>query len=84
MKGIKAAIASQRHFKHMSATTNKHATIDKPLEKMFSVKSVPRLYSEDSREVEVEDDHVETESNTSTVALWVVGGDEKGTQYLGV
>jgi hypothetical protein len=28
--------------------------------------------------------HVEAGSNTSTVALRVVGGDEKGTQYLGV
>jgi hypothetical protein len=27
---------------------------------------------------------VEEGSNTSTVALRVVGGDEKGTQYLGV
>jgi hypothetical protein len=27
---------------------------------------------------------VEAGSNTSTVALRVVGGDEKGTQYLGV
>jgi hypothetical protein len=28
--------------------------------------------------------HVEVGSNTSTVALGVVGGDEKGTQCLGV
>jgi hypothetical protein len=83
-KRIKAAIVSQRRFKHMSATMNKHATIDEPLEEMFSVKSVPRLYSEDRREVEVEDEHVEAGSYTSTVALRVVGGDEKGTQCLGV
>jgi hypothetical protein len=51
---IKAAIASQRSFKHMSATTNKYATIEEPLEEVFSIRSVSRLYSEDRREVEVE------------------------------
>jgi hypothetical protein len=33
---------------------------------------------------QMEKSRVEAGSKTSTVALRVVGGDEKGTQYLGV
>jgi hypothetical protein len=41
------------------------------------MRSVPRLYKEDP------DSRVEAGSNTSTVALPVVGGYEKETQCLG-
>jgi hypothetical protein len=49
---------------------------------MFSIGSAPRLYSEH----ELGDlwrDRVEAGTNTSTVTLRVVGGDEKGPQCLG-
>jgi hypothetical protein len=46
-------------------------TIEELLEAVFSVGSAPRLYREDSRP--------ESGSNTSTVTLRVVGGDEKGS-----
>jgi hypothetical protein len=51
---------------------------------MFSVLSVPRLYNEDQLRYEREISRVEAGSNTSAVALRVVGGDEKGTHCLGV
>jgi hypothetical protein len=42
-----AAIAGQRHGEHVSAATNKHATIEEFLEQVFPMKSVPRLYDKD-------------------------------------
>jgi hypothetical protein len=68
-------IVRQQRGKHVSATTNGHATVEKSLETVSSTRSVPRLYNEDQ---------VDAGSNTSTVALRVVGGVEKGTQGLGV
>jgi hypothetical protein len=53
------------------------------LEAVFSVLSVPRLYNEDQVGYKREIFRVEAGSNTSAVALRVVGGDEKGTQCLG-
>jgi hypothetical protein len=50
MEQEEAAIARQRRGKHVSAATNQHATIEGVLEAVFSVWSVPRLYSEDQRE----------------------------------
>jgi hypothetical protein len=44
------------------------------LETVFYTRSVQRGYKEDSY-----DSRVETESNTPTVTLRVVGGDEKGS-----
>jgi hypothetical protein len=44
---------------------NPHATIEELLDKVFYTLSVPR--------------YVEAGSNTSTVTLQVVGGDEKGS-----
>jgi hypothetical protein len=47
-----AAIARQRSGKHFSATTNKPATIEESLEVVFSMRSSPRLYNEDTSRVE--------------------------------
>jgi hypothetical protein len=56
-------------------------TIEGLLRAVFAVRSVPRLYSEEPRPAAFS--RVEAGSNNSTVVLRVVGGDEKGTQYLG-
>jgi hypothetical protein len=42
-----AAIARQRHGKHISTAMNKHETIEELLEAVFSMQSAPRLYNED-------------------------------------
>jgi hypothetical protein len=55
--------------------TVQHATID---EAVFSVWSVPRRYKS-IREWEFTSRLCEDGSNTSTVTLRVVGGDEKGS-----
>jgi hypothetical protein len=43
------AIAKQQLGKHAPVGTDMHATIKEPLEAMFSVQSMPRLYSKDKR-----------------------------------
>jgi hypothetical protein len=48
------------------------------METVFSVESAPMLYNEDPRLADNMVTRVEAESNTSTVTLRVVGGDEKG------
>jgi hypothetical protein len=60
------------------ATTDTHATIEEILEAVFFVRSLPRLYNEDQLPLK-EYTRVEAGSNTSTVTLRVVGGDEKGS-----
>jgi hypothetical protein len=45
-----APIFRQWHSKHISAATIEHATIEELLEVVFSVQSMPRLYSEDQWE----------------------------------
>jgi hypothetical protein len=55
------------------AATDTHAIREELLEAVFSVLSVPRLHNED---------HLSQAD--STVALRVIGSDEKGTQCLGV
>jgi hypothetical protein len=70
-----ARVATQRCGKHMSAVVNQHPTIGKAV---ISMEATPRLYNEDLRLLEL-DTRVEAGSNTSTVALRVVGGDEKGS-----
>jgi hypothetical protein len=50
---IDAAIARQRRGKHVYAATNQQATIEDLLEAAFSMRSMPRLYSEDQREKSV-------------------------------
>jgi hypothetical protein len=55
------------------------------MEIVFSVGFAPRLYTEHPRPAEdCEKSHVKGGSNTSTVSLRVVGGDEKGTPCLAV
>jgi hypothetical protein len=49
---------------------------------VFSVRSVQR-YTEDSQ-LRISRQSVEAGSNTSTIALRVVGGEEKGTQCPGM
>jgi hypothetical protein len=62
------------------------ATTEELSEAVFSVRSVPRLYNDETLTLIRREavSRVEAGSNTSTVALRVVGGDEKGTQCLGV
>jgi hypothetical protein len=43
------AIARQLRGKHVSASTNQHATIEELLEAMYSSWSAPRLHSENQR-----------------------------------
>jgi hypothetical protein len=50
---------------------------------VFSVGAAPRLYNDDPRIFE-SSPRVQSGSHTSTVALRVEGGDEKGIQCLGV
>jgi hypothetical protein len=52
------------------------------MEKTFSVRYVKELYNEDWQ-FGKRNPRVEAGSNTSTVALGVAGGDEKGIQCLG-
>jgi hypothetical protein len=59
------------------AAIDTHVTVEDLLEAVFSVLSVPRLYIED--QLPLGDTRVEAGSNTSTVTLRVVGGDEKGS-----
>jgi hypothetical protein len=63
-----ATVAMQRRGKHSSTTT----------EVVFSMWSVPRGYLEDNW-ADPGSTRVEAGSNTSTVTLRVVGGDEKGS-----
>jgi hypothetical protein len=51
------------------------------MDMFFLLWSDPRLYNRKPRPAR-DSACVETESNTSTVALRVVGGEEKGTQCL--
>jgi hypothetical protein len=58
------------------------AKIEELLESAFSTRFVPRGYI--MRTLAEQEYGAEVGSNTSTIALRVVGGDEKGTQCLGV
>jgi hypothetical protein len=58
----------------VSPATRKHAM----MEAVFSIRSEPGLYNEDSK-LRSWHTRVEAGSNTSTVSLRVVGGDEKGS-----
>jgi hypothetical protein len=79
------SVARQRLDKHLSAATNKQEIIEEYLEAAFSMRSVLMLYNEDTSRVRSGwTPSVQTGSNSSTVALRVVGGDEMGTQCLGV
>jgi hypothetical protein len=54
------------------------ATMEEFLEAVSSIRSVPRLHKESIMRCEL-GTRVEGGSNTSTVTLRVVGGDEKGS-----
>jgi hypothetical protein len=73
------AVAMEQLSKHFSAETNTNNN----RRAVFSVQSVPSVYKED-KEYRLSQSRVESGSKTSTVALRVVGGDEKGTQCLWV
>jgi hypothetical protein len=61
----------------------KHTTIGVLLETVFSVEAVTRLHNKDLRQLRI-DSRVEAGSNTSTVALQVIEGDEKRIKYMRV
>jgi hypothetical protein len=67
MGGYNKAISGQRPVKHVPAATDRNVTTE------LSMWSVPRCYGQPSVS------SVESRSNTATVALRVVGGDEKGS-----
>jgi hypothetical protein len=55
------------------------------MQTMFSVESASRLYKKDPKPAdESSQPRVEAGLNTYTLAMRVVGGDEKRTQCLGV
>jgi hypothetical protein len=58
-----------------------NTSIEELWDKVFSVLSAPRLYHWNPT---LHSTRVEAGSNTSTVALRVAGGNETGTQWLGV
>jgi hypothetical protein len=65
------------------AATDTNETTKEALEAVFSTRCV--LYLRDATKEELlQVPRVEAGSNTSTVALRVVGGEENGTQCLGV
>jgi hypothetical protein len=69
---IKTAIARQRRGKRATAASDTQGTIEEPLEAMFSLRSVPRLYNENERENLVANHGLEAGSRKSEVG---VGGD---------
>jgi hypothetical protein len=68
------AVAMERFSRHVSAETN----TGNYRGAVFSVGSVPRVYKTD-KEDRLSYSHGEVESHSSTLALQVVGGDEKGS-----
>jgi hypothetical protein len=78
------SIARKRFCKQISAATDTQATIQELLGTMFSVRSLQSGYKRRELVKWRFSARVEAESNTSTVALQVVGDDEKRTQFLGV
>jgi hypothetical protein len=77
-------VSRQRIGKHVPAATNTHTAKELVFETMFSTRSVQRSYKEENWGDPVRDSRVEVGSNISTVALRVVGGDENGSQCLGL
>jgi hypothetical protein len=78
MAGITEPLEMSTTRQHVPAATNTQATIVEVLETVFSVGSALRLYKKDPRPAEWIT-RVEAGSNTSTVTLRVVRGDEKGS-----
>jgi hypothetical protein len=80
--GVMQPVSRQRIDKHVPAAINTHTTIELLSETVFSTRSVQSGYKKDNwgdpvRECQTF--RVEAGSNTSTVTLRVVGGDEKGS-----
>jgi hypothetical protein len=71
-----AAVALQRRGKHISAATNQHSTIEELMERCFIRGPCQGVIS--GQVYSLLHSCVEAGSNTSTVTLQVVGGDEKG------
>jgi hypothetical protein len=68
----------QWFVKQISVEMNTYAIAEELLEAVFSIQSTLKLDTEGQWA------HMEVSLNTSTVALRVVGGNEKGIQCLGV
>jgi hypothetical protein len=78
---IRWFVARQRPGKHVSAETDRRAKVVL-LEAVFSMRSVQRLYSDSQQPRLMKKNkltRVEAGSNTYTVTLRVVEGDEKGS-----
>jgi hypothetical protein len=73
-----ADVATQRSDKHDFTGISQYWTIDELLETVFSALFLPRAINEANLELSSVS-RVEEVSNTSTVGLRVVGGDEKGS-----
>jgi hypothetical protein len=71
-------ISRQRFDKQIPAATDMQSTIEEFWGTVFSTRSVQGGYKEEFGR-EYSDTRVEAGSNTSTVTLRVVGGDEKGS-----
>jgi Kef-type K+ transport system membrane component KefB len=71
--------------KHVPAATNTHATTEELFIAVFfyAVGVVSDIHYVDKGK-QARGSRVEAGSNSSTVALRVVGGEEKGTQCLGI
>jgi hypothetical protein len=76
MEPDETSIARQRLRKQVSTTTDKQATIEELLGKMFSIRFVQSGYKGEFN------CRVEARSNISTVILRVTGGDEKEVSDL--
>jgi hypothetical protein len=76
--GVVQPVSRQRIGKQFLTRMNMHATIKLLLETVFSIRSSQRVYKEDNCGDPLSS-RVEAGSNTSTVTLRVVEGDEKGS-----
>jgi hypothetical protein len=76
------AISRQRLNKHVPMATDTHATIEVLLETVFYTWPVQRGYKRDNWSKTVLS-RVEVGSNTPTIALQVIGGNEKGSLESG-
>jgi hypothetical protein len=78
-------VSRQRLVKHVPMATDTHETIQVLIEMefLFDPFQVVTRRTIEAR-IDRRASRVEPGSNTSTVALRVVGGDEKGSQCLGV
>jgi hypothetical protein len=78
------SVARQQLGKQVSSATDTQATIEELLRTIFSVRFVRSCNKRKELVNWCSVSLVEAGSNTSTVNLRIVGGDEKRTQGLGV